>query len=194
MDFQLRFTGKEITAWHGLSLLKRMLDHMGFDAALATSGLPQPKSNRGYRPEQLIVQFMLGVWCGANRFEHGEVTRHDTVLRRLFGFACMALPAQEVWRTYRGRADCENRIKELSLFRQGALKSSVGDSCGKDVQHTLQALRFKLFAKAGYVTTEGRKSVLKLAIAMRQREWFEGLWNQSKNFELPVRFVPVFSP
>ena len=61
MDFQLRFTDKEITACPGLSLLKRMLDHMGFDAALATSGLPQPKSNRGYRPEQLVVQFMLGV-------------------------------------------------------------------------------------------------------------------------------------
>jgi hypothetical protein len=137
----------------------------------------------------------------------------------------MALPAQEVWRTYRGRADCENRIKELkcdfavgsfclnnffateaclnmvmmaynlmSLFRQAALKSSVGDSCGKDVQHTLQTLRLRLFAKAGYITTEGRKDMLKLAIAMRQREWFEGMWNQSKSFELPVKFVPVFSP
>ena len=41
--------------------------------------LPQPGSNRGYRPEQLITQFMLSVWCGANRFEHGEVTRHDPV-------------------------------------------------------------------------------------------------------------------
>lgn len=449
MDFQLRFTDKEITAWGGLSLIKRMLDHMGFDSALADSGLPQPKSNRGYRPEQLIVQFMMGIWCGANRFEHGEVTRHDTVLQRLFGFARMAnfkavirlfrkfdqptndrvfdslyswlfgqlridgltldldstvmtrygaqegakrgynptkpgrnshhplmafvadtrmvanlwlrpgnshtannsiaflqasldrlggkrvellradsgfsddgflrdlerrklhyivaarlqqplqralaaqkgwwtlddgielvsfdyqspswdkprrivgirqqtakraqakgrtlslfaddpdqrgyrygalitdmaLPAQQVWRTYRGRADCENRIKELkydfaadsfclnnffateaclnavmmaynlmSLFRQAALKSSVMESGGKDVQHTLQTLRYKLFAKAGYITTEGRKSVLKLAMAMRQREWFEGLWDQSKSFELPVKFVPVFSP
>jgi hypothetical protein len=137
----------------------------------------------------------------------------------------MALPAQEVWRTYRGRSDCENRIKELkydfaadsfclnnffateaclntvmmaynlmSLFRQAALKSSVIESGGKDVQRTLQTLRYKLFAKAGYITTEGRKNVLKLAIAMRQREWFEGLWNQSKNFDLPVKFSPIFSP
>jgi len=67
MDFQLRFTDKEITAWGGLSLLKRMLDHMGFDDALAASGLPQPMSNRGYRPEQLVVQFMLGVWRRAAR-------------------------------------------------------------------------------------------------------------------------------
>ena len=33
---------------------------------------------------------MLSVWCGANRFEHGEVTRHDPVLKRLFGFVRMA--------------------------------------------------------------------------------------------------------
>ena len=101
------------------------------------------------------------------------------------------LPAQEIWRTYRGRADCENRIKELkydfaadsfcvkdffateaclntvmlaynlmSLFRQAALKASTTEateSRGKDVQHTLQTLRFKLFAKAGYITTEGQQ-------------------------------------
>ena len=90
MGFELQFSDKEITAWGGLSLLKRMLDHIGFDVALAASQLPPPRSNRGYRPEQLIVQFMLGVWCGANRFEHGEVTRYDTVLQRLFGFTRMA--------------------------------------------------------------------------------------------------------
>jgi hypothetical protein len=55
-------------------------------------------------------------------------------------------------------------------------------------------LRFKPFAKAGCITTEGRKNALKLGIAMRQREWFEGLWNQSKNFDLPVKFSPIFSP
>jgi hypothetical protein len=33
---------------------------------------------------------MLSIWCGANRFEHAEVTRHDPVLKRLFGFKRMA--------------------------------------------------------------------------------------------------------
>jgi len=33
---------------------------------------------------------MLSIWCGANHFEHGEVTRLDPVLRRIFGFARMA--------------------------------------------------------------------------------------------------------
>ena len=29
MDFDLRFTDKEITAWGGMALMKRMLEHMG---------------------------------------------------------------------------------------------------------------------------------------------------------------------
>ena len=133
------------------------------------------------------------------------------------------LPAQEIWRNYRGRADCENRIKELkydfaadsfclcdfwateacfnvallaynlmSLFRQAVLKASALRSGGQDIQHTLKTLRYKLFAKAGY-TTEGRKDILKLAIAMRQRQWMEGLGDQSKTFSLPVHFTPTFS-
>jgi hypothetical protein len=67
-----------------MALMKRMLEHMGFDGALSAARLPQPGSNRGYAPEQLITQFMLSVWCGANRFEHGEVTRHEPVLKRIF--------------------------------------------------------------------------------------------------------------
>jgi hypothetical protein len=71
MDGELRFTDKEITAWGGMGVTKRMLNHLSFNSALAAAGLPKPGSNRGYRPEQLITQFMLSVWCGANRFEHG---------------------------------------------------------------------------------------------------------------------------
>jgi len=456
MNIELRFTDKEITAWGGMGLMKRMLDHLGFDAALAGCGLPQPGSNRGYRPEQLIVQFMLSVWCGANRFEHGEVTRHDPVLKRLFGFARMAnfkaimrlfgkftqrlndavmddlyrwlfgkiaingvtldldstvmtrygtqegaargynpakrgrashhplmafvadlrmiancwlrpgnsssannvqaflantlhrlgdkrvcllradsgfsdsafldhldtqpmpyiialrqnqplqralvnaenwwplidedgrpvpgieltrfayrpdawsvprwvvgirqhaarradpkgktlnlfaddpvigswrfsalttdldLSAETVWRMYRGRADCENRIKELkydfaadsfnmrdfwateaalnvvmlaynlmSLFRQVLLKTSLVRSSSAPVQHTLQTLRYKLFAKAAYITTEARKPILNLAMAMQQRVWMKGLWEATHTFDLPAKFSPIYSP
>ena len=61
MEFDLRFTDKEITAWGGMGLMKRMLDHLGFKPALAPAGLPQPGSDRGYRPDQLITQFMLSV-------------------------------------------------------------------------------------------------------------------------------------
>ena len=82
MDFDLRFTDKEITAWGGMAIMKRMLDHLGFDAALSAADLPQPGSNRGYRPEQLITQFMLsirhhsrqGIACLGMRGNQGQAT------------------------------------------------------------------------------------------------------------------------
>ena len=67
-----------------------MLDHLGFGRALSDAGLPQPGSNRGYPPEQLITQMMLSVWCGGNRFEHAEMTRFDHVLGSIFGIPRMA--------------------------------------------------------------------------------------------------------
>ncbi len=461
MDFELQFSDKEITPWGGMGLMKRMLGHIGFDAALAQCGLPQPGSNRGYAPAQLITQFMLGIWCGANRFEHGEVTRHDPVLGRIFGIKRMAnfkavmrlfqrftqgsnqgvmdslyswlfgqiaingvtldldstvmtrygtqqgaakgynpakrgrlshhplmafvaesqmiancwlrpgnvvsasnvhsflentlhrlgsqrvallradsgfsdnaflevleakqlhytialkqtqplqralvnaccdgngwwplvdecgqlipgielrrfsyqadswsrarwvtgirqhieqrdapkgkslslfaddpvigkwrfsaivsdldLPAQTIWRTYRGRANCENRIKELkydfaadsfvmqdfwateaalntvmlaynlmSLFRQVLLKSVITRQGVKvRVQHTLQTLRYKLFARPAYTTTQSRKPILNLALAMQKRAWMQGLWDEAVSFDLPATFTPYKPP
>ena len=477
-DFELRFSDKLITPWGGMALVKRMLDHLGFDRALLSAGLPPPGSNRGYRPEQLIMQMMLSVWCGGNRFEHAEVTRFDRVLGSIFGIDRMAnfkaitrlfgkctqavndrvfgslyrwlfeqlhigrvtldldstvitrfgeqqvgaargynpgkpgrrshhplmafvadvrmvanvwlrpgntgsannvigflhatrehlagkaigllradsgfcedgflthlenerinyiialklnqplqralvratqlgqgaqgaqhtqhtqhtqgpqtpppplgwwaldegleiadlmyqapswqsprriiairqhikqrtnpkgktlslfaedeaigqwrysalvtdlnLPALQVWRLYRGRADCENRIKELkydfaagslnlrdfwateaalhtvmmafnlmSLFRQALLKQTIRkEGTDKPIQHTLSTLRLKLFAQPGFITHEGRRPLLKLATAMQKREWISGLWDQSKQFDLPVRFTTQFT-
>jgi hypothetical protein len=83
------FTDKEITAWRGMGLMKRMLDHLGFQGALSSADFPQPGSNRGYAPKQRITQCMLWVWCAANRFEHGELTHHNPVLKRIFGIKRM---------------------------------------------------------------------------------------------------------
>lgn len=466
-DFELQFSDKLITPWGGMALVKRMLDHLGFDRALSGAGLPQPGSNRGYRPEQLIVQMMLSVWCGGNRFEHAEVTRFDRVLGSIFGMKRMAnfkaitrlfgkctqeindrvfgslyrwlfgqlhvgritldldstvitrfgaqqmgaargynpskpgrrshhplmafvadvrmianvwlrpgntgsannvigflhatrehlagkaigllradsgfcedaflthleserinyivalklnqplqralvratqgaqgaqdspattpsklgwwaldegleisdlmyqapswqsprriiavrqhikqranakgktlslfaedeaigqwryaamvtdlnLPSLQIWRLYRGRADCENRIKELkydfaagslnlrefwateaalhtvmmafnlmSLFRQALLKQTLRkDGSDQPIQHTLSTLRHQLFAQPGFITHEGRRPLLKLATAMQKREWISGLWDQSKQFDLPVHFATQFT-
>lgn len=116
MGFELRFSDKEITAWGGMSIMKRMLDHLGFESALKEAGLPQPGSNRGYRPEQLITQFLLSVWCGANRFEHGEVTRHDPVLKRLFGFKRMA-NFKAVMRLFNKFTQASNEAVMDTLYR-----------------------------------------------------------------------------
>ena len=82
--FDLKFTSREVSAWGGLALLKRMLDGMGLKQALQSWQLPQPGSNRGYRPEQLIEQMIVSIWCGAARFAHADITRLDATLVRLF--------------------------------------------------------------------------------------------------------------
>jgi len=90
MELRIEFTDKEITPWGGVSLLKRMLDKIGFEKILSDLGLPEPGSNRGYSASQLVLSFIVSVWCGANRFLHTEVTRQDAVIQNIFGWKRMA--------------------------------------------------------------------------------------------------------
>jgi len=79
-ELKIEFTGKEITAWGGIAILQRMMEKMSFTAVLNSAPLPVQGSNRGYDPVQLIIQFIISVWCGASRYEHLEVTRFDGVI------------------------------------------------------------------------------------------------------------------
>ena len=119
------------------------------------------------------------------------------------------LPAQMVWKLYRDRGDAENRIKELkydfgiesfnmqdfyategalnfvmmaynlmSLFRQAIIKEKI--------QNTLKTLRYKVFAIGSYIVKDGNTKILKLSLAMKRREWFNGLWSTYENFVWPV--------
>jgi len=89
-NIKIAFTDKEITPWGGLSLLRQMLEGLQIDAVLEKISVPQQGSNRGYSPKQIIQNFWVGVWSGANCFEHLEVTRHDEVVRELFDWKQMA--------------------------------------------------------------------------------------------------------
>jgi len=82
--FELKFSTREVTAWGGLALLKRMLDGLDFRAGVRSWQLPAPGSNRGYAPEQLIEQMIVSIWCGAARFAQADITRLDATLVRLF--------------------------------------------------------------------------------------------------------------
>ncbi len=83
-DFDVKFTSREVSAWGGLALLKKMMVGMGVQEAIRSWGLPAPGSNRGYDPVQLIEQMMVSIWTGANRFIHTDITRLDATLARIF--------------------------------------------------------------------------------------------------------------
>ena len=76
METLYLFTEKEITPWGGMAFLKQFLDKMGFGQTVAACDcLPQPGSNRGYDPNDLLEAFVCGVWCGATKFVYTEQTR-----------------------------------------------------------------------------------------------------------------------
>lgn len=90
MNLKIAFTDKEVTPWSGMIFMKKLLDQTGILSKLFSADLPSQGSNRGYSPIQLITCFMVSIWCGANRFEHLEISRFDEVLRKIFGFKQMA--------------------------------------------------------------------------------------------------------
>ncbi|SFL05309.1 hypothetical protein SAMN05216302_102849 [Nitrosomonas aestuarii] len=53
-----------------------MPNRIGYQPAVSACELPQPGSNnRSYAPIQLMLQFILSVWCGTNRLNDFE--QHD---------------------------------------------------------------------------------------------------------------------
>lgn len=90
MELKIEFTDKEITPWGGMVLMKKLIEKTKINEVLGGLDLPKQKSNRGYNPIQLINNFWVSLWSGANRFEHLEVTRFDKVIQNIFGWRSMA--------------------------------------------------------------------------------------------------------
>ena len=103
-SFDLKFTSREVTAWGGLALLKRLIDGMGLRTALQSWQLPQPGSNRGYRPEQLFNRdCSLGIWryrgelhglacIGPQTLKPGPSFSRHRQAKRLRGVLCVVVP------------------------------------------------------------------------------------------------------
>ncbi len=99
MDFDISYTDKEITPWGGMIFLRQMMDKIGFRQAIERQeDLPRPGSNRGYDPATIIEGFVASIWCGANRFLHTEVTRHDQALSKIFGWK--RTPGQDTYKRF----------------------------------------------------------------------------------------------
>ena len=112
----------------------------------------------------------------------------------------------EIWRLYRGRANAENRIKELKYdfgFDSFNLQSFFGTEAAltfamisynlmalfrtfvlqEKTQKTLSTLRYRTFAIGAYFEKINENMVLKIALNKKRRAWFDGLWNYSKAYD-----------
>jgi hypothetical protein len=54
VNLPITYSDKRVTPYRGMSLMKRFVDQTGIRDYLSELDLPQPGSNRGYAPEQII--------------------------------------------------------------------------------------------------------------------------------------------
>jgi hypothetical protein len=126
-----------------------------------------------------------------------------------FRYTCyistLKISATDVWRLYRGRANCENRIKELK-YDYGLDKMNQSGFDGTEVslllmtiaynfmslfkqviinekvRNRLSTLRYKMLAIPAYIEKCGDKFILKMALQMNRRAWIKKLWDKSNMF------------
>lgn len=149
MEYKIEYTDKEITPWSGILLIKKMLDKMEFDSCLKGLDLPAPGSNRGYQSQQLIKQFMTSIWCGANKFEHTEVTRQDEVIRQFWNFDSMA--GHKAFQRFFNKFDLAINQRIFTSWYQWFFQRLQFDNFTLDVDSTIHT-RYGLQqgAKKGY--------------------------------------------
>ena len=123
----------------------------------------------------------------------------------------MDLPLDQIWNVYNSRADCENRIKEpeqdfgldsfclqgfwateasyrfimiaydlMSLFRHFALNHHK--------RATLKTLKVYCFALGAWTTAHANRTVLKIALPAKRRDWMTGLFSRIKGLDPPFDY------
>ncbi len=101
VNLPIEYSDKPVTPFGGMSLMKRFLDQTAIKAYLSTLDLPQPGSNRGYDPVDIVTSFWLSIWTGASRYVHCDWLRYDTVLQSIFGLDQM--PSQSTYSHFFGK-------------------------------------------------------------------------------------------
>jgi len=130
-----------------------------------------------------------------------------------YRFSCFVtnldLPCHQVWNLYKSRSDAENRIKELKydfgfdsfnmndfyateatlnfvMIAYNLMSLFILTVVNGKVAHRLSTMRFNLFGIGAYMIKNGNNKIMKLSLAMKRREWFNGLWDRSNVFHLPI--------
>jgi hypothetical protein len=117
----------------------------------------------------------------------------------------LTLPPAQVSALYQGRADSENRIKELlndfaisgfvtqkfwateAAFRMACFGYNLMSLfrqalLGAASKHTLSTLRTQCFAIGACLGRAGHKYMLRIGLSPPRREWFKGLFSEAEQF------------
>ena len=180
MEFEISYTNKEITPWGGMVFLKQMLEKMGFRELIEQNpDLPRRGSNRGYQTSTIIESFIASIWCGANRFLHTEVTRHDVAMGRIFGWK--NAPGQDVYRRFFSKFTQAKNLRVSEYFYSWIFDNFKFDNFTLDIDSSVMT-RYGVQdgAKKGYnPVKKGRPSHHPLIAFIADVKLVANMWLRS---------------
>ena len=94
-ELKIQYSNKKVTPFGGMKLLKDFIDTTNIIKDLSSVDLPQPQSNAGYNPIDIVQGFFLAIFTGASRYIHADWLRYDTTLQQIFDIK--KLPSQSTY-------------------------------------------------------------------------------------------------
>lgn len=182
MEFDISYTSKEITPWGGMVFLKQMMQKIGFKSLVENNtDLPISGSNRGYKTSTIVESFITSIWCGANRFLHTEVTRHDVALSKIFGWA--NVPGQDTYKRFFSKFNQATNQKVSNYFYSWFFDNVKFDNITLDIDSSVMT-RYgeQEGAKKGYnPSKKGRASHHPLIAFVADVKLVANMWLRSGN-------------
>lgn len=190
MEFDISYTSKEITPWGGMVFLKQMLQKIGFRKLIEDNpDLPVSGSNRGYNTSTIIECFITSIWCGANRFLHTEVTRHDAALGKIFEWK--NTPGQDTYKRFFSKFTQVTNQKVSDYFYSWFFKNVKFDNFTLDIDSSVMT-RYgeQEGAKKGYNPSKrGRASHHPLIAFIADVKLVANMWLRSGNTSSANNFL-----
>jgi len=190
MEFDISYTSKEITPWGGMVFLKQMLQKIGFRKLIEDNpDLPVSGSNRGYNTSTIIEGFITSIWCGANRFLHTEVTRHDAALGKIFEWK--NTPGQDTYKRFFSKFTQVTNQKVSDYFYSWFFKNVKFDNFTLDIDSSVMT-RYgeQEGAKKGYNPSKrGRASHHPLIAFIADVKLVANMWLRSGNTSSANNFL-----
>ena len=190
MEFDISYTSKEITPWGGMIFLRQMLQKIGFKSFIESNlDLPESQSNRGYKTATIIEGFITSIWCGANRFMHTEVTRHDAALGKIFDWK--QTPAQDTYKRFFSKFDQATNQRVSDSFYSWIFDNFKFDNFTLDIDSSVMT-RYgeQEGAKKGYNPAKrGRASHHPLIAFIADVKLVANMWLRSGNTSSSNNFL-----
>ena len=190
MEFEISYTSKEITPWGGMVFLKQMMEKIGFRKLVEDNpDLPVSGSNRGYKTATIIEGFITSIWCGANRFLHTEVTRHDAALSKIFQWK--NTPGQDTYKRFFSKFSQATNQKVSDYFYSWFFENIKFDNFTLDIDSSVMT-RYgeQEGAKKGYNPSKrGRASHHPLIAFVADVKLVANMWLRSGNTSSANNFL-----